>query len=110
MELKINTSQLLALAGDDKVFLISIVEDFSINGNELVAKVEQSINEGDFVGVKGSVHQLKGSSGSLGMESLYEYCLSLEQVKEGGFSDEHVVLLRQNLEGSVQLVLDLLAG
>ncbi len=110
MRVEINKSQLLALAGSDKGLLLSIVEDFSENGLQMIGEIERATGEGDAEQFKAHIHQLKGASGSLGLKSLYVLCVSMEKMPEGSISGKCVGELRLQLEVSVQLALSCLRG
>lgn len=110
MGVEIDKSQLLALAGSDKDVFLSIVEDFREDGIKLVRSIERALSDGDGGGAKESIHQLKGSSGSLGMKSLYEACVDMEQMSAEDISSECVDELRRQHEESVQSALSCLRG
>ncbi|MBT8038403.1 MAG: Hpt domain-containing protein [Verrucomicrobiae bacterium] len=110
MNIELDESQLLALAGSDQSLLLPIVEDFSMDGLGLIDKMERARADGDIESYQACVHQLKGSSGSLGMMSVYESCVKLEQAGEEDVAEDCLSALREQLQGSVQLALSCLRG
>ncbi len=89
----LNSSTLLDLAGDDKAPFLEIVNDFQENGQDIIRKIKAAILNEDLESVKGLAHQLKGSSGTLGMERLFELCKTLESsslLEIGAFSKEEL--------------------
>ena len=110
MEIEIEESQLSALAGDDLSILVPIVEDFKENASELISQMRVALGASSYKELRGFLHQLKGSSGSLGMKSLYEICLGMEAM-----SDEEITVgviddLKSHSQGATQLVLAFLAS
>ncbi len=110
MDIKIDTSQLLALASDTPEVLVPIVEQFHENAVELINSMREALKISDHSGILSYVHQLKGSSGTLGMVSLYESCLSLEKGSAESINDEVLGNMLELVEKSVQLTLTALAG
>ena len=111
MSVDLDESQLLALAGDDRGFLVSVVEEFRENSLQLVEQMGQACVREDWEGFKKLVHQLKGTSGSLGMVSLHALAVRLEEMaREGGVAEVCVEELRDLLDLSVQLAFSCLEG
>ena len=76
----IDTEQLLELVGDDPVSFQPIIADFLENTAELVESMRSSLEQQDADSLHGPLHQLKGSSGMLGMTTLYNLCKEFEAV------------------------------
>ena len=112
-ELKIDADHLRALAGDDLEMVAEIVKDFCEVSLGLVGQMKSAVSEDDAAALKGSLHQLKGSSGTLGMVTLFERCRDLEAEdfeswkKEG---EERITELENGVRESTQGALNCLAG
>ena len=87
MDIKIDKSQLLALAGDNPEMLVPIIEQFRENSIQLIESMKASLVSADHARIAEYAHQLKGSSGTLGMVSLYNSCVDLES-HSGKVTDE----------------------
>ena len=55
-----------------------IYEDFIENFDDIINKLQDSIEENDFKGLAGLAHQLKGTSSNLRIDSIYELSKDLE--------------------------------
>ena len=110
MDIKIDTSQLLALAADTPEVLVPIVEQFHENSVELINSMKEALKNADHPSILSYVHQLKGSSGTLGMVSLYKSCLSLEKGSTEDVNDGVLSEMSESVKVSVQLALAALAG
>lgn len=110
MDIRIDSTQLLALAPDTPEALVPIVEQFRENSAELISSMKEALSKSDTDSIAGYVHQLKGSAGTLGMVSLYESCLSLEKKSMEGINTETFDDMSHSLSVSVQLALSALAG
>lgn len=110
MNVEIDKLHLLALAGDDREVVRDILEEFYKNSSDLVGLVSKGIDGSDSKLVFASVHQLKGSSGMLGMTSLCELCKQLESKGIVQLDESLVRKLRKCLLESYQLAIELLVG
>lgn len=59
-------------------FLCPIIADFQCSGRQALAKLDTALAEGRFGDAKGILHQLKGSSGTIGLLELRELCAVCE--------------------------------
>ncbi len=113
MDIKVDRTQLLALAGNDPSILRPIVEQFHENSLSMVEEMKDYLTRADFEQIASGIHQLKGSSGTLGMVSLYQSCVDLE-ARLGDVLDENLLngllfaQLAEQVSGSTQSVLALL--
>jgi len=110
MDVKIDTNQLLALAPDTPEVLVPIVEQFHENSIELINSMKEALDNSEYDRIAGYVHQLKGSSGTLGMVSLYESCLSLEKSSIENVDDGMLNEMLESVTTSVQLAISALAN
>ncbi len=81
MPIILDEESLKGLVGDDIEGFIPIVNEFDQNGQELISQISKALQIQDLRGVRASAHQLKGSSGMLGMKALYELCKQAETSK-----------------------------
>jgi HPt (histidine-containing phosphotransfer) domain-containing protein len=111
--MKIDEDHLWALAGDDHEMVAEIVKDFCEVSLGLVGQMKAALSGDDGDGLNGFLHQLKGSSGTLGMVSLFERSRDLE-VEDLEFwqkqGEERFEELENGIRESTQLALNCLAG
>ena len=111
-DVKIDEDYLLEIAGEETGMVISIVKDFKLDAERLLAKLMALVREDvDLAGVAALLHKWKGSAGSLGMISLNEAIVSMEDWGKLEWSsyaawDE----LQGHLAGSVDAALIVLEG
>ncbi|MGJ8673377.1 Hpt domain-containing protein [Rubritalea sp.] len=110
MNVKIDKSHLLALAGDDSEAVLIILEEFHENSVGLISEVKQAIVDGNIELSRQHVHQLKGSSGMFGMLTLHELCKALELVEDTESVNAQIGCLEYQLEESCQLARAVLLG
>ena len=107
MKAQIDDEYLLELAGEDKESILRIIDDFAIMSadslNHLLAKVV--LPELELDALAQTLHQLKGSSSSLGMVSLARMFAEMEKwgLEEWKNTGYHHTELIQHLENSVLL-------
>lgn len=66
--------------GDSETFL-PILEDLELNGAELLEAISLEVKAGDLSKVRQAAHQLKGSTGMLGLERVYDLCINMETLE-----------------------------
>ena len=64
----------------DMEFLNELIEIFKADYSEKLAGIFRAIEEKDFKALDESAHSLKGSSGNLGLTSVYELSYKLEKM------------------------------
>ena len=106
MKVQIDTQYLLQLAREDKMSVLEIIDDFANmtaeSLNHLEAMVMPKIQ---LSAISKILHQLKGSSSSLGMVSLARIFAEMEQWKQSQWENSgynHKELIR-HLEESILL-------
>jgi len=97
----LDKSQLLDLAGNDIATFLPIIDDFESNGTELLEKIEAAISADSLEDVRSAAHQLKGSSGMLGMTRLFQQCKEIENKELSELGDSYLQDMRSNLSSSV---------
>ncbi len=110
---EIDAKHLLDIAGEDRGLLKEIVKDFEKDALRLLCEMEKTLIESTDVesveSIRRSLHQLKGSSGSLGMISFHGVIVELEARPTGmwanGYDWQELV---SHLLESVKLSLDIL--
>jgi len=97
----LNQSQLLDLAGDDITSFLPIINDFEQNGCELLDKIGAAISANNLEDIRAAAHQLKGSSGMLGMTRLFNQCKEIEQKDLYELNAAYLEGMRQTLHSSI---------
>ncbi|MGJ8673780.1 Hpt domain-containing protein [Rubritalea sp.] len=82
------------LVGGDAASFSCILDDFQTVGNGLIESITQEA-ESNQQTAKDALHQLKGSSGMLGMSALYSLCKELEKCNTSGFTLDQKTTLRE---------------
>ncbi len=109
MKAEIDKSHLFDLVGEDADVVKPIVVDFGVTSIKLVAEMLDASKGKSFGEIKKkNLHQIKGSSGTLGMTSLYEMCIDLES-KES-LTHRELELLKECVRESVELVISSISG
>ncbi len=106
----INREQLLELVGDDVETFLPIVDDFADNGKTLIATMQASIEAEQLTELKSAAHQLKGSSGMLGMEKLYQMCKLVEEAEIAQLDTTFIYDLNNVFSASLHAAKDALSG
>ena len=94
----------LALDEDEYIEMLNLF--FESGGTDL-EKLEAAINEGDSKKAHEASHSLKGSSGSLGLEKLFELAKAIDDKDRQGIFDgldEMVKELRREYESLVSTI------
>ena len=81
-ELLINkqTLQRLRLLGEmNDNFLDEVIDGFLLEGEQLLDAMEKALAEYEYIQFKKLAHALKGSSGNLGAEALFQICREISQ-------------------------------
>jgi len=111
-EVKIDATYLQQLAGEDRAFVVGIIDEFVNQTHKTLDELEQNLSpqlQPDSVAQ--SLHQLKGASASLGMVSFSHIISNMEQWDPPQWKSrpyDHDQLLK-HLESSVQLCKRVLA-
>ena len=56
----------------------SLVDNFLVRSAELITEINLALEQDDFPQIIKNIHQLKGTSASLGAEELAQLCLKIE--------------------------------
>jgi len=104
----LHVETLLDLAGDEVDTFLPIVEDFQENGTQLLQQITTCVAASDLAGIRAAAHQLKGSSGMLGMTLLYEQCQEIEHRELSAISPDFTSALQSTFQRSVQLAMETL--
>ncbi|MFC5051535.1 Hpt domain-containing protein [Rubritalea spongiae] len=108
MDVEIDKSHLLALAGDDNEAVLMILEEFYENSVVIITELKQNSDAENIELSRQLLHQLKGSSGMFGMSTLHDLCKKLEVSTE--LLEAQLSSLRIQLEKSCQLARAVLLG
>lgn len=76
----IDPQQLTAIASGAPELVLEILEDFRSDALEKLSRLSSSLTEQDFTTAEGLLHQLCGTSGTLGLTELYQ-TLKIHQQK-----------------------------
>ncbi len=76
-------------------FLDSVIHGFFVEGEQLLEGMKKSIQQNEFVQFKELAHALKGSSGNLGAESLFQTCREISQYNNDDLQDSAEILLKK---------------
>jgi two-component system sensor histidine kinase RpfC len=72
--------QLKVLGGGEGDFLDVVIKGFILEGEQLLAAMQEALLKKDYDAFKESAHALKGSSGNLGAEALFRVCRDISQL------------------------------
>ena len=64
--------------GGEEDFLIELLNDFREMIDENLRKIQSSIEEKNFIEIRELAHSMKGASGNLGLNTIYDTTLNLE--------------------------------
>lgn len=99
----IDTQQLQSMAGDTPEVILEILGDFQEEALLSLNEIPSLFSEERFKEASGILHQLAGSSGSLGLSSFYKKVRILEDdCKKEGSSVESLREARELLKRSVE--------
>ena len=100
----LDTAQLGAMASGQPGLLLPIIHDFESRGIEQLHQLAVALEENRFDEGKDILHQLKGSSGTMGMARFADLCRECEdQLATGQLPprlDELVPLLSKSVAGA----------
>jgi two-component system, sensor histidine kinase RpfC len=71
--------RLKLLGGENDNFLDSVIQGFFLEGEQLIETMKKAMHEQEYALFKELAHALKGSSGNLGAESLFQICREISQ-------------------------------
>jgi len=97
-ELLINTKTLhhLRLLGSmNDNFLDSVIHGFFAEGEQLLAGMKEALQNQQYVQFKELAHALKGSSGNLGAEALFQICRELSKLNQDELESSSAKLLKR---------------
>ena len=75
----VRAAEALERIGGDKAFLFELIEIYCVEFGPKTKNLEKAIKANDFVAIRDIAHNLKGSSGSLGLGFLQIAALNLEK-------------------------------
>lgn len=79
--------QLKMLGGGDDGFLESVIKGFLVEGEQLLAAMNTALLNEEYTVFKELAHALKGSSGNLGAEVLFQVCRDISQLTHSELRD-----------------------
>ena len=104
----VNKTYLTDMAGSDQEMFLGIVDEFKTNSTHILTQLQDALEQGKTEAVPRLAHQLKGSSGMLGMEQLFEHCKKIETIDPAKIDSEFLSELNTCLNDSVTLALEIL--
>jgi two-component system, sensor histidine kinase RpfC len=89
-----NTLRHLMLLGDESDdFLNSVIQGFFREGEQQIESMKNALSENQYALFKELAHAMKGSSGNLGAEALYQICREISQLNQSDLqSSAHTML------------------
>ncbi|MEQ1590051.1 MAG: ATP-binding protein [Gallionella sp.] len=72
--------QLKVLGGGENDFLDVVIKGFILEGEQLLSGMQEALLKGEYTTFKELAHALKGSSGNLGAETLFQVCRDISQL------------------------------
>jgi len=90
----------------DVIFLIELFEIYINDLPVLVNAVNEAIHSSDFENLKFHTHKLKGSALTLGINSVADYCISLETAAENKEIDDKVREINTDLTKHINIVVE----
>ena len=96
----INTPQLESLVCGDVQSFAMILDDFDANGTQLIQTITRRSPDSTS-SAKDALHQLKGSSGMLGLSSLFEMSKEYETKEPFDLSEKEISSLRSLFQQSI---------
>jgi two-component system, sensor histidine kinase RpfC len=82
---------------DDSAFVIEVISDFLVDGEQLIAELERAAQQADAVTFRDRAHALRSSAAHMGATALLELCLGWRGIGSAdlvGHGAAHVVRLR----------------
>lgn len=80
----IDKDQIKSISGGEPDILLPILEDFIISAETLISEALELTKTGQLAATTDLFHQLKGSSGTLGLSSFFEACKVAETASRAG--------------------------
>ncbi len=105
----ISWDESVARVGDDEEFLLELLNDLKDLIEENLAKLEQARQDSDFSIIKEIAHGMKGASGNLGLNIMFETTSNLE--KSANNSDlesvnKHFSALEEDYKNLKYIIID----
>jgi two-component system sensor histidine kinase RpfC len=95
-----NTLRHLMMLGEENDdFLNSVIQGFFREGEQQIESMQKALNENQYALFKELAHALKGSSGNLGAEALYQICREISQLNQNDLQLSAHNLLRKISNG-----------
>ena len=97
-ELLINTKtlhHLRLLGGMNDNFLDNVIQGFFTEGEQLLAGMKKALQNQQYVQFKEFAHALKGSSGNLGAEALFQICREISKLNQNELQNSSATLLNR---------------
>ena len=104
----INTPQFESLVCGDVQSFAMILDDFDANGTQLIQTISRQPADSTSA-PKDALHQLKGSSGMLGLSSLFEMSKEYETKEPLDLSEKEISSLRSLFQQSIDAAREALA-
>jgi two-component system sensor histidine kinase RpfC len=79
--------QLKVLGGENDDFLDVVIKGFVLEGEQLLESMRTALLNKDYTTFKELAHALKGSSGNLGAEKLFQVCREISQLSQAELQD-----------------------
>ncbi|MFC2088869.1 Hpt domain-containing protein [Calditrichota bacterium] len=105
----ISWEESVARVGGDEEFLLELLTDLKEMVEENLPKLKDSLKNSDFSDIKAIAHSMKGASGNLGLNTIYETTLNLENSatnSDAESSNKYIVELESGFESLKFLVSD----
>jgi len=80
----LDPAQLDAMAAGRPELLLPIITDFQVHGRDQLTNLQAALTEGRFEDGRDILHQLKGSSGTMGMIQFEALCRECEEQVAAG--------------------------
>jgi two-component system sensor histidine kinase RpfC len=88
-------NQLKLLGGGNDNFLDGVIQGFFSEGEQTLEAMKTALLQHEYATFKELAHALKGSSGNLGAEALFQVCREISQLKHSGLQASADKLLSQ---------------
>jgi two-component system sensor histidine kinase RpfC len=79
--------QLKVLGGEENDFLDVVIKGFVLEGEQLLLAMQEALLKMDYTAFRELAHALKGSSGNLGAEALFQVCRDISQLSQSELRD-----------------------
>jgi two-component system, sensor histidine kinase RpfC len=79
--------QLKVLGGGEDDFLDIVIKGFVLEGEQLLLAMREALLKKDYTAFRDLAHALKGSSGNLGAEALFQVCRDISQLSQTELRD-----------------------